>query len=203
MASANSYDLRLRSGGGRWLSSDHGVTLTDDQIVWTEDGQKREARLSDLAEVHLQTGNVGENTIASCRLNFRTGETLLIASNDGRGLQDDEQDKLYTAFALDLHARLAALKGAPIAFTAGFSEGRYRFGQAVMVIAGLFFLVTPTVLLFMTAEWSMVWTLYLGIGLVWPLYRVMMSNASHAYDPRAVPSAMLPAAPGPLGFAEG
>jgi hypothetical protein len=192
MASASSYDLLLRSGGRSWLSSDRGVTLDDDQIVWSEGDQKREARLSDVAEVHLQTGNVGDNTIASCRLNFRDGETLLIASNNRRGLQDDEHDKLYTAFALDLHTRLAALKGAQIAFTSGFSAARYRFGVAVLVVAGLFFLVTPTVLLLMTAEWSMVWTLYLGVGLVWPVYRLMKANAPSAYDPRSIPAEMLP-----------
>ena len=136
-AGSRSYDLHLRSGG-HWLSSDHGVTLSDDTIAWVERDERCEARLRDIAEVHLQTGSVGDNTIASCRLNFRDGETLLIASNNSRGLQDDEHDTRYAAFALDLHARLAALKDARIAFTAGFGAARYRFGKVVIVIAVLF-----------------------------------------------------------------
>lgn len=192
-ADPRSYDLHLRSGTRGWFSADHGVMLTDDQIFWNEGDKKREAQLGDIAGVHLQTGTIGENTIASCRLNFRAGSTLLITSNNDRGLQDDEHDRLYRAFALDLHARLTALKDAQITFTAGFSATRYRFGEAVIVVAGLFFLVTPAVLLFITRSWSMIWTLCAGLGLVWPLYRVMMANAPRRYDPREVPAQMMPA----------
>jgi hypothetical protein len=190
-----SYDLCLRSGRGGWFSADHGLTLTDDHIVWSEGDRNCEGQLREVADVHLQTGKIGDSTIASCRLNFRDGSTLLITSNNSRGLQDDEHDRLYATFALDLHARLAALKDARISFTAGFSAARYRFGQGVIVVAGLFFLVTPTVLLFMTGSWSMIWTLYLGVGLVWPVYRLMMANAPRRYDPRDIPPLMIPASP--------
>jgi hypothetical protein len=187
-----SYDLSLRSGKRGWFSADHGVTLTDDNIVWNDGDKNCEAQLRDVADVHLQTGKIGDNTIASCRLNFRDGSALLITSNTARGLQDDEHDKLYTAFALDLHTRLAAMKDARISFAAGFSAARYRFGLRVIVVAGLFFLVTPTVLLFMTGSWNMIWTLYLGVGLVWPVYRLMMANAPRRYDPRDIPAEMIP-----------
>jgi hypothetical protein len=195
MLSSKIYDLRLRSGS-RWLSSDHGVTLTDDTIAWFEGEDRREERLSDIAEIHLQTGSTGGSTIASCRMNFRDGKTLLIASNNSLGRQDKAHDEIYTAFALDLHARLAVLKDAQITFTSGFSKARYRFGQVVTVVAGLFLVVTPIVLLFVTSSWSMVWTLFAGVGLVWPLYRAMMANTPRSYDPRAVPTGMMPARSG-------
>ncbi len=78
-----SYALYHRFGAWRfsWLNSDPGVSLTDDRIGWLADGRESEASLREIAEVHLQTGSVGENTIASCRLTFGDGSTLLVASN--------------------------------------------------------------------------------------------------------------------------
>ncbi len=188
-----SYDLYLRFGKGRfvWRNPDHGVTLTDDGIAWIAGGQEREARLRDIGEIHLQTGNVGQNTIATCRLRFSDGSTLLIVSSNSYGLQDDEHAKLYAEFAQDLHARLAGLKNARIIFTAGFSEARYRFGKVLAIVAGLFFIVGPTVLLLMTRELTMVSALYVGVFLVWPLYTVMNANAPRSYDPRDVPQELV------------
>src|SRR5262249_54026242 len=190
----NSYDLYLGFGQKRfvWTNPDHGVTLTDDGIIWFAGGREWQTRLRDIAEVHLRTGNVGESTIATCRLKFAEGSTLLIASSNSYGLQEDARDRLYAAFVHDLHGRLAALINARIAFTAGVSEARYRFGKVVAVVAGLFFIVTPTVLLLITREWSMAWALYTGVLLVWPVYRVMQANAPRTYDPRHVPPELIP-----------
>jgi hypothetical protein len=119
----------------------------------------------------------------------------VIASNNGYGLQDDAHDRHYCAFVQDLHARLAARKDTPIAFTAGFSAARYRFGKVVIVVAALFFLVTPAVLLLVTGVWQMVWPLFLGVSLLWPLYRVMQADAPRIYDLRQVPPELMPTAP--------
>jgi len=189
-----SYDLYLGFGGKRfvWTNPDHGVGLKDDGIVWNAGDREWQARLRDIAAVHLGTGNVGDNTIATCRLSFSDGVTLSITSANSHGLQNDTQDRLYAAFVHDLHARLAALKDAPVAFTAGVSAARYRFGRVVIVVAGLLFIVTPTVLLLMTREWQMAWALSTGILLVWPVYRVIRANAPRDYDPRHVPPELLP-----------
>ena len=188
-----SYDLYLGFGAKRlvWTNPDHGVTLTDDGIAWFAGGSEWQARLRDITEVHLQTGNVGENTIATCRLKFLDDTSLSILSSNSRGLQDASHDKLYVAFVRDLHRRLAAAD-AHVAFTAGFSDARYRFGKVVAVVAGLFFVVAPTVLLLMTREANMVWALYAGVLLVWPLYGLMRANAPRSYDPRHVPPELMP-----------
>ena len=190
-----SYDLYLGSGQLRFVlrNPNHGVTLTGHDIAWVADDERCRLAFRDIAEVHLQTGNVGRSTIATCRLTCADGSTVVIMSSNSSGLQDDALDKLYVQFVYDLHARLAALKGAHIAFTAGFSEARYRFGKVICVVAGLFFIVMPTVLLLMTGAWSMVWALYLGVLLVWPLYRLMQANAPRAYEPGAIPPEVLPA----------
>jgi hypothetical protein len=194
VADRKNYDLYFRSGAAKfsWRNSAPGVSLSDDAIVWTADGQEQQARLGDIAEVHLQTGSVGRNLIASCRLRFRDGSTLLIASNNGYGLQDDVHDKAYRAFVQDLHGRLAARTDTQIAFTSGFSAARYRFGKVVIVVAGLFFLVTPVVLLLITGAWQMIWALFLGVSLLWPVYRVMRADAPRVYDPQQVPPELMP-----------
>jgi len=127
----NSYDLYLSFGQKRfvWSNPDHGVTLTDSAIARIARGREWRARLRDVAEVHLGTGNVGESTIATCRLSFADGSTVLIASSNSHGLQEDARDRLYATFVDDLHRRLAALKDGRTAFTAGVSEARYRFGN--------------------------------------------------------------------------
>jgi hypothetical protein len=194
VADRKSYDLYFRSGAAKfsWRNSTPGISLSEDAIVWTADGREQQARLGDIAEIHLQTGSVGRNMIASCRLRCRDGSTLLIASNNGYGLQDDAHDKAYRAFVQDLHARLAARKDTQAAFTSGFSAARYRFGKVVIVVAGLFFLVTPVVLLLITGAWQMIWALFLGVSLLWPVYRVMRADAPRIYDPRQVPPELMP-----------
>lgn len=196
VAGRKNYDLYVRGGEAKfsWRNPAPGVSLSDDGIVWSADDRQREARLRDIAEVHLQTGSIGQNIIASCRLRFRDGSTLLVASNNRYGLQDDAHDKAYCAFVKDLHARLAALKDAQAAFTAGFSNARYRFGKVVIVVAALFFLVTPAVLLLIMPSWQMIWTLGGGVVLLWPLYRVMKADAPRIYDPRQVPPELMPTA---------
>jgi len=195
-AERKNYNLYVRAGEAKfsWRNPEPGVSLSDDGIAWSADDRQPEARLSDIAEVHLQTGSIGQNIIASCRLRFRDGSTLLVASNNGYGLQDDAHDKAYCAFVQDLHARLAAGKETPIAFTAGFSDARYRFGKIVIVVAALFFLVTPAVLLLIMPSWQMIWTLGGGAVLLWPLYRVMRADAPRIYDPQQVPPELMPTA---------
>jgi hypothetical protein len=38
----------------------------------------------------------------------------------------------------------------------------------------------------------MAWALYAGVLLVWPIYRVIKSNAPRVYDPRHVPPDLVP-----------
>jgi hypothetical protein len=196
VADRKNFALYFRSGAAKfsWRNAAPGISLSGDAIVWTADGQEQQARLGDITEVHLQTGSVGRNMIASCRLRFRDGSTLLIASNNGYGSQDDAHDKAYRAFVQDLHARLAARKDTQAIFTARFSAARYRFGKVVIVVAALFFLVTPVVLLVITGAWQMIWALFLGMSLLWPLYRVMQADAPRIYDPRQVPPELMPTA---------
>jgi hypothetical protein len=43
---------------------------------------------------------------------------------------------------------------------------------------------------------QMIWTLVGGVGLLWPLYRIMRADAPRIYEPLRVPPELMPAAPG-------
>jgi hypothetical protein len=173
------------------VSPDHGVTLDDEHISWIAGDAENKARLRDIAEVHLQTAIVGENTIASCRIRFADGSTVTIANANKNGLEDDAFAGRYIEFVQDLHERLVRLEGSPIAFTAGLSKGRYQFLKVIVVIAGLFLIVTPVVVLVVTGALSLFFTLVTGVGLFWPLYRVVQANAPRSYDPQAIPEKLI------------
>jgi hypothetical protein len=192
-----SYDLYLRAGrpGERrmvWIHADHGVTLSDDAIAWVADGRQSQSPLRDIVGVHLQLSYVGDDAIGSCRLSFVDGSGLSIVSSNKRGFEDAVLDRLYVEFVHDLHMRLAAHRDARASFTAGFGEGRYLFGKVVIVIAGLFFIITPVVLLLITQEWKLALLTYSGAVLVWPVYKAMQANAPRSYDPRHVPPELMP-----------
>ena len=189
-----SYDLYFRAGERRmvWSYAEHGITLSDDAIAWTADGRQSQVPLRDIAGVHLQLSYIEDNAIASCRLNFVDGSGLSIVSSNKRGFEDATLDQLYVEFVHDLHARLAAQRDARTSFTAGFGEGRYLFGKVVIVVAGLFFVVTPVAALLITRDWKLALLTYSGAVLVWPVYKVMQANAPRSYDPRQVPPELMP-----------
>src|SRR5579872_3466653 len=90
------YDLYLRADGRRfyWRIPNHGVRLTADRIGWTADGRRHQARLDDIAEIHLTRGggipNSGDSPwlfmrlivqrrsvyVSICRISFRNGDQL-------------------------------------------------------------------------------------------------------------------------------
>jgi hypothetical protein len=194
VSDGKSYDLYLRAGERRlvWSHADHGIMLGDDAIAWEADGRPSQVPLRDIVGVHLQLSYIEDSAIGSCRLSFADGSGLSIVSSNKRGFEDATLDQLYVEFVHDLHARLAAQRDAPTSFTAGFGEGRYLFGKVVIVVAGLFFIVTPVVALLFTGDWKLALLTYSGAVLVWPVYKVMQANAPRTYDARQVPPELMP-----------
>jgi len=180
--------VRLPGAAFAWKFKDCGITISDESIAWAINDEPYETTPSNIAEVHLQTNAVGQNIIATCRIRFRDGPELLVLSADENGLYADDQARTYAAFVRDLNRRLADSSQKDIAFTAGYSAERQTFGFALIGLCVAFFLVIPTVLLLISREVSLIPGLYFGLLLVWPLYRLVMTNAPQTYDPRAVPS---------------
>jgi hypothetical protein len=190
---SKAYDLYFVAGERRlvWKIADHGVTLERDAIAWTQDGQESRARFKEIAEVHLQTGAIGQQTIATCRLRFSDGSILRISSSNSEGVEDDTQAGLYSEFVHDLHGRLAVLKGASIVFSAGFSEARYNFGKVLLVVAALFFVALPGLAALITGQLKAISLLFGGVFLAWPLYKVVEANAPRNYDPSDIPEELV------------
>ena len=194
VSDGKSYDLYLRAGERRlvWSHADHGVTLGDGAIAWVADGRPSQVPLRDIVGVHLQLSYIEDSAIGSCRLSFADGSGLVVVSSNKRGFEDAALDQLYVEFVQDLHARLAAQRDARVSFTAGFSDRRYLFGKIVIVVAGLFFIVTPVVALLFTGDWKLAFLTCSGAALVWPVYKAMQANVPRSYDPRQIPPELMP-----------
>src|ERR1700754_2296606 len=121
-ASETRYDLYLRAGkaGFYFRNDNHGVTLTDERIAWTFDGQSDSAAFKNIASVHLQSGN-GLN---QCVIQFADGYMLGITDGNAYGVADEKQTPVYRAFMNDFHARLVAAGATSIRFTAGCKGAR-------------------------------------------------------------------------------
>jgi hypothetical protein len=92
--------------------------------------------LFELTEVHLQSGAIGEDIVATCSISFSDG-TVVAISSGRKGAPATTQAGRYRDFVLDLHARLAAIGNSSIAFTGGFGEARYKFGIGLMIVVAL------------------------------------------------------------------
>ena len=198
------YALCFRVPGRQsvWRIRDQGIALSDQHISWSLDGGEMSYSLKDVAEVHLQTGAIGEEVIASCRLTFADGTVLSIASCDSGGVHTSPaQAELYSDFVHELHARLARLEGASTVFTAGYGEARYRVVQVLFWIAVVFFGVAPTLAVLVSGEWGKLPLVLGGFALTWMLRKLMSANAPRSYDPRHLPEELIPAQPRSQGLA--
>jgi hypothetical protein len=59
------------------------------------------------------------------------------------------------------------------------------------VIATLFFVGTPLVLLFIVRDWRVLGVLAAGAGFVWPFWKIVEHNRPRSYDPRHPPGELM------------
>ncbi len=194
VADRRSYDLYLTDGERRvvWSYSDHGVTLADGSIAWVAGSRQFQRPFREIVGVHLRLNYVESDAIATCRLRFADGSIFSVTSSSRLGGQDSALGKLYVEFVHDLHARLVDSGDPRISFTAGFSEGRYHFVMIFAFVAALLFIALPVGLLLISGDWKLAIATYTGLVLLWPVYKAMQANAPRSYDPRHVPSELMP-----------
>ena len=115
-----SYGLYARAGGRHfaWHLHDPGITLGHGRIAWHQDGARHEAKIADIASVHLQTGGSWQNSIGQCDIGFHDRRVLHVSDANASGLPDDAQRPVYRDFLRDLHGKL---EGHRVSFTAGYS----------------------------------------------------------------------------------
>ena len=133
----------------------------------------------------------GKDAVNNCRIGFRDGRALTVSDAGASGQVDHERTPLYRDFIRALHIRLAQAPAGTISFNAGVSEGRHRAMLVILVIAALFFVGTPLVLLFIVRDWRVLGVLVAGAGFVWPFWKIVEHNRPRSYDPRHPPGELM------------
>ena len=189
------YDLHHREGSQRvfWRYRDDGVTVKPEGLEWKAEGVRRTEPFSDIAAIRLETGSIPRSGyFATCTISFRSGDSLVVNSLDGRGMPDDDRIAPYMAFVRDLHARLGPEDRQRIRFLAGNTKGRYRFGMVAAVLAGAFFVVLPLVLLAITGESKALFLTLTGAFFVYPVIRTVRKNEPRSYAPDRLTDDLFP-----------
>jgi len=189
---ARSYDVYFYVAGGPRLfvrNPNHGIAVSDTGLVWTNYGKTRGVPFAEIAGIHLSTASAGnpQKVLDQCKIEFTSGPALTAFNTGATGLFSDAQTPIYRAFVRDLHARLAASGAGATRFTAGMAPWRYNMLRVTLIIAALFFIATPIVLLFVTNDWHTLIPAAMGVSLCWPLIRLMRNNTPRGYTPDTLP----------------
>jgi hypothetical protein len=191
---STAFDLYYLQNGKHffWRNPNHGVTLIDagrdSAIAWRPESGETGRRLwTDIVSVNMTSATNGKNIINNCRINFRNSRFLVVTDAGTTGEVDHDRTPVYRDFVRALHLRLAQAPAGTIAFNAGASEGRHTAMMVIGVIAALFFVGTPLVLVFIVRDWRVLLTLAAGAAFVWPFWKVIDANRPRSYDPRRPP----------------
>jgi len=183
------------SGGSRFFlrNPNHGVIVSDDGLAWTVDGRDETIAFGDIVAVHLQTAALGnaQQIIDQCKIEFANGAALTISNTGTSGLPKAEQTPIYRDFVHDLHARLVVHEHGAIRFTAGMAPWRYKGLLITMIIAGILFLAVPFGLVLVTGDLHGLWLMLGGVGLGWPLVKLLQTNTPRDYTPDRLPDELL------------
>lgn len=196
---SKTYDLHfvLDNKGYVWRNPNRGVTLTDagvkSSLGWrtASDGRADSRLWTDITQVGMAMSSDGRDALNQCRISFRDGRCLVVTDTGADGRLDESRTPVYRDFVRALHARLSAAPAGTIRFSAGVSEGRHRAMQVILVIAALFFVGTPVVLLFLIGDWRILGVLVAGAGFVWPFWKITENNRPRSYDPRRPPGELM------------
>ncbi len=194
-AKPQTHDVYFAAAGFRvyWRNPNHGITVGDDGLTFTVDGTPRAVSWSDIAAVHLQIAALGnaQNAIDQCKIDFTDGSAIVVSNATSSGLPSAAQTPFYRDFVRDLHAHLAPRASGAIRFRAGMAPWRYRTLMVTLVIAGLFFVVTPVGLTLFTGDWHTLILAATGVAFVWPFVLLLSKSAPRAYKPNALPDELL------------
>jgi hypothetical protein len=195
-ADTQSYDVYFVVPGSPrlvWRIPTHGITVSDSGIAYAVNDSTRTAAFTDIAAIHLRTAALGNasNVLDQCRIEFNDGGAITISNAASNGLPKDAQTKIYRDFVRDLHGRLVASGPDAIRFTAGMSSGRYKGALVTMIVAGLFFIVTPLGITIVTGDPHALIPMAMGALLIWPFMRLISNNTPRNYTPDALPDELM------------
>lgn len=195
--SSTAYDLYVLIDGQRffWRNPNCGITLTDagreSRLSWQTASGEDSRPWTDIVAVTMASASDGRNAVNQCRIGFRDGRAVTATNAGAAGTLDESRTPTYRDFVRALHLRLAQAPAGRIRFSAGVSEGRYNAMLVIGVIAALFFVGTPLVLLFVVRDWHVLLVLAAGAGFVWPFWKIVENNRPRSYDPRNPPPELM------------
>jgi hypothetical protein len=174
---------------------DRTFLLTDDALVWGEDGARIDGVFyDDIAEVRVAYAptRVARNRYRT-QVIFRQGGMVELFNTHYAGFADfEERNDGYSAFVRALHLRLAE-RNLPVVYRKGSSAGAYA-GTLVLTVFIFGMLALAFVLLFnFGVVWIAVAKLAIILFFVPTLVRYLRRSRPQAYDPRAIPADALPA----------
>jgi hypothetical protein len=189
------YSLFVRRNPGELALklSDEGVAIAGGCLLWVTEAGEDSRPLADVSAVHLSVAHIARHgDFGSCIIHFGGAAPLQVVGSSAFGFPDEERDPAYAAFVRDLHEQLATRPTGAVRFSAGVSEGRLQVMQVMLVIAGLFFVALPLVLLLLIGELIMLAAATAGGLFVTGIYASMQKNRPRGYDPCHIPAELLP-----------
>jgi hypothetical protein len=217
MGGQQTYDLAFTTGGKFffWRNPNCGVTLKDGALSWRAEGRHESHAIKEIASVHLESGGTWQDVIDKCDIAFQDATRLVVTSATDRGVGSAERVRVYRDFVRALHEALRQAGPAPVRFTAGYGETRYRVVLVCAALLALILVVLPLGLWIMALncrpspadcgidsltcvparecpESGQVFLLMLTSAIfLWPLYRMVKANAPRSYSPDSPPEDLL------------
>jgi hypothetical protein len=194
---SKAYDLYYLVDGKFFFlkNPNRGVTMVDagrdSCLTWEAKTGPGRQLWTHIVSVTMMTGSDGKAEVNQCKIAFRDGRSLTVSDAGESGTVDHERTPIYSDFIRALHLRLAQAPAGTIAFKAGMTDGRYLGMKIAMVIAGLFFVGLPFVLLFIVRDWRVLGVLLAGAAFVWPFMKIMEKNKPRSYDPKYPPGELM------------
>jgi hypothetical protein len=194
---SKAYDLYYLVDGKFFFlkNPNRGVTMVDagrdSCLTWEAKTGPGRQLWTHIVSVTMMTGSDGKAEVNQCKIAFRDGRSLTVSDAGESGTVDHERTPIYSDFIRALHLRLAQAPAGTIAFKAGMTDGRYLGMKIAMVIAGLFFVGTPLVLLFIVHDWRVLGVLCAGAAFVWVPWKIVQKNKPRSYDPKSPPGELM------------
>lgn len=195
LSATRHYDLAFGTSSRSYLfrNPNRGVSLTDERISWVLEGAADSAPYNNVASVHLQTGGDWRNAVSHCAITFADRHVLTVTNATATGVSDDDSSRVYRDFVFDLHARLVSSKTErTVRYLAGYQGARYAIMLGCTMILGGIFVILPLLLLIRLGRFEILLTLFAGVGLMWPLVKMISNNMPRDYSPKALPNELLP-----------
>jgi hypothetical protein len=170
------------------------IVLDDEGFSWTSRDKPRRRAYGDVRAIRLQCVRMHRATIGICHIDFADGLILRLRNVAGRfGRQSAGTTDMYRRFVADLHDGLRLHGDNAVAFRGGNTQERQTVAVAALTVAGILFILVPTVLGIIAAAPSLIVAAAscMLVSII-PLFRMAMNNRPTIYAPDDIPPELMP-----------